>query len=76
MPSSGNLLLILPLNCLYGVFGIVDRFSIFAATGFNSVLGLYLFNGFGSNSIPEIKILPTCKNDGTLTRKTTSIIAR
>ncbi len=28
-------------------FGIVERFSVFAAVGFNAVLGLYLFNGFG-----------------------------
>ena len=27
-------------------FGIPERFSVFAATGFNAVLGLYLFNGF------------------------------
>lgn len=25
---------------------IVDRFSVFAAVGFNAVLGWYLFNGF------------------------------
>ena len=28
-------------------FGIPERFSVFAATGFNAVLGLYLFRGFG-----------------------------
>ena len=28
-------------------FGIFERFSVFAATGFNAVLGVYLFNGFG-----------------------------
>ena len=28
-------------------FGIVERFSVFAAVGFNAVLGIYLFNGFG-----------------------------
>ena len=28
-------------------FGIFERFSVFAATGFTAVLGLYLFNGFG-----------------------------
>ena len=28
------------------VFGIVERFSVFAAVGFNAVLGLYLFHGF------------------------------
>ena len=27
-------------------FGIPERFSVFAATGFNAVLGVYLFNGF------------------------------
>lgn len=28
-------------------FGIPERFSVLAATGFNAVLGVYLFNGFG-----------------------------
>lgn len=27
-------------------FGIAERFSLFAATGFNAVLGIYLFRGF------------------------------
>lgn len=27
-------------------FGIPERFSVFAATGFNAVLGIYLFQGF------------------------------
>ena len=27
-------------------FGIPERFSVFAATGFNAVLGIYLFKGF------------------------------
>ncbi len=27
-------------------FGVVERFSVYAAVGFNAVLGLYLFNGF------------------------------
>lgn len=27
-------------------FGIPERFSLFAATGFNAVLGIYLFQGF------------------------------
>lgn len=27
-------------------FGLVERFSVFAATGFNAVLGIYLFKGF------------------------------
>ncbi len=30
-------------------FGIVERFSVFAATGYNAILGIYLFNGFGQN---------------------------
>lgn len=29
------------------LFGIPERFSVFAATGFNAVLGIYLFRGFG-----------------------------
>jgi hypothetical protein len=29
-------------------FGIGERFSIYSAIGFNAVLGLYLFNGFGN----------------------------
>lgn len=29
-------------------FGIPERFSVFAATGFNAVLGVYLFRGFES----------------------------
>ena len=29
-------------------FGIVERFSVFAAVGFNAVLGVYLLNGFGN----------------------------
>ncbi|MBR6228314.1 MAG: DUF998 domain-containing protein [Eubacterium sp.] len=28
-------------------FGIVERFSVFAAVGFTAILGLYLFAGFG-----------------------------
>lgn len=27
-------------------FGIPERFSVFAATGFHTVLGVYLFRGF------------------------------
>lgn len=30
-------------------FGIPERFSVFAATCFNAVLGIYLFRGFGEN---------------------------
>ena len=29
-------------------FGVVERFSVFAAVGFNAVLGLYLFTGFAN----------------------------
>lgn len=35
-------------------FGIVERFSVFAAVGFNAVLGLYLFGGF-SKAQSEIR---------------------
>jgi hypothetical membrane protein len=28
------------------IFGLFERFSVFAATGFNAVLGVYLFRGF------------------------------
>ncbi len=31
-------------------FGVFERFSVFAATGFNAVLGIYLFFGFGENT--------------------------
>ena len=30
-------------------FGVVERFSVFAAVGFNAVLGVYLFEGFGES---------------------------
>ncbi|MBE0451340.1 MAG: DUF998 domain-containing protein [Clostridia bacterium] len=30
-------------------FGIMERFSVFAATGFNAVLGIYLYLGFWSH---------------------------
>ena len=33
-------------------FGIVERFSVFSAVGFNAVLGMYLFAGFG-NAVRE-----------------------
>ncbi len=29
-------------------FGVVERFSVFAAVGFNAVLGVFLFDGFSS----------------------------
>ena len=31
-------------------FGIVERCSVFAATGYNAVLGWYLFKGFGQSN--------------------------
>ena len=31
-------------------FGIPERFSVFAATGFNMILGLYLFTGFAQRT--------------------------
>ena len=33
-------------NSLFGVF---ERFSVFAATGFNAILGIYLFTGFSGD---------------------------
>ena len=32
-------------------FGVVERFSVFAAVGFNAVRGLYLFNGFSGKAV-------------------------
>ena len=32
-------------------FGIMERFSVFAAVGFNTVRGLYLFNGFSGKTM-------------------------
>lgn len=34
-------------------FGIAERFSLFAVTGFNAVLGIYLFRGFQSTKLME-----------------------
>ncbi len=34
-------------------FGIVERFSVFAAVGFTAVLGIYLFRGFGVKESPK-----------------------
>lgn len=31
-------------------FGIVERFSVFAAVGFNAIRGIYLFNGFSEKA--------------------------
>lgn len=36
----------LPQSC----FGIVERFSLFSATGFNAIMGLFLFGGFKKTS--------------------------
>ncbi|MDC7288858.1 DUF998 domain-containing protein [Blautia schinkii] len=36
-------------------FGIAERFSLFAATGFNAVLGIYLFRGFRFTSSDMVK---------------------
>ena len=33
--------------------GIPERFSVFAATGFNAVLGIYLFKNFMENNLKE-----------------------
>lgn len=33
--------------------GIPERFSVFAATGFNAVLGIYLFKNFMEEDINE-----------------------
>ncbi len=32
-------------------FGIVERFSVFAAVGFTAVLGIYLFRGFQERTL-------------------------
>ena len=31
------------------LFGVFERFSVFAATGFNAILGIYLFTGFSGD---------------------------
>lgn len=36
----------LPQSC----FGIVERFSLFSATGFNAIMGFFLFGGFKKSS--------------------------
>lgn len=35
-------------------FGIAERFSVFSATGFNAVLGVYLFRGFQFNTCRKL----------------------
>ena len=37
-----------------GYFGLAERFSTFAAVGFNAVLGIYLYNGFPGGKHEEI----------------------
>ncbi len=39
-------------------FGVVERFSVFAAVGFNAALGLELFRGFGGVTAPSTSV--TC----------------
>ncbi len=34
-------------------FGVVERFSVFAATGFNAALGIHLFCGSGDDPVPS-----------------------
>lgn len=36
------------------LFGIPERFSVFAATGFNAVLGVYLFQGFSQHDVSTV----------------------
>ena len=43
-------------------FGIVERFSVFAAVGFNAVLGMHLFNGFKGAERVENHPMHTYKN--------------
>ena len=38
-------------------FGIPERFSVFAATGFNAILGIYLWNGFKVKQQKSDKLL-------------------
>ncbi len=38
-------------------FGVVERFSVFAAVGFTAVLGLYLFDGF--RTVLSVQKIPT-----------------
>lgn len=38
-------------------FGIPERFSVFAATGFNAVLGVYLFNEFQFQTVSKVSHL-------------------
>lgn len=39
-------------------FGVVERFSVFAATGFNAALGIHLFCGKGDDPVPSPRVLP------------------
>ena len=39
-------------------FGVVERFSVFAATGFDAALGIHLFCGGGDDPVPSPRVLP------------------
>lgn len=43
------------------IFGVVERFSVFSAAGFNAVLGIYLFLGF------QKKVVNTTQNEAQTT---------
>lgn len=39
-------------------FGVVERFSVFAATGFDAALGIHLFCREGDDPVPSPRVLP------------------
>ena len=39
-------------------FGVVERFSVFTATGFDAALGIHLFCGGGDDPVPSPRVLP------------------
>lgn len=39
-------------------FGVVERFSVFTATGFDAALGIHLFCGGGDDPVPSPGVLP------------------
>ena len=39
-------------------FGVVERFSVFAATGFDAALGIHLFCRKGDDPVPSPRVLP------------------
>ena len=51
-------------------FGIVERFSVFAATGFNMVLGLHLF--FDKNNSVIVNNISKIVNNGKKNEKSVS----